>query len=99
MNSYAGEGQGWTAADLLQSFHRKGVRLWASNGELHFRAPKSALAADDLRDLKRFRRDIVLLLERAARKEAMLPRVLQRESRATAPLTFSQLAHWQSCGL
>src|SRR5438105_3410851 len=67
------------AAEVLSDARKKGARLWLHGGDLHFSAPKGALAPPEIERLRLHKREIVELLESSAED---------------APLSFSQLAHW-----
>lgn len=70
--------------DILGHISGKGVRLWAENGELRYRAPKGVLTHEELANLAIFRSRIVSLLQKSAHAQQL----------ETAPLAYSQLAHW-----
>jgi len=80
---------------VIGSVRRKGVHLWAENGQLRYKAPRGALTPEELAQLARSRSEIVDLLERNADAELSEPRLLARTSRDRAPLSFAQLAHWR----
>jgi hypothetical protein len=65
--------------DILQNISEKGVKLWSAEGRLCYSAPKGALTQKDVESLKAVRHQ---LIER-----------LRREP-VHAPLSYSQLAHW-----
>jgi len=80
--------------DFLGHIREKGVKLWSENGRLHFKAPKGTLTQEEIERLKVLREQIVALMESATVSEAAEPRFERRPQADRAPLTFSQLAHW-----
>jgi hypothetical protein len=81
-------------ADVLGSVRSKGVRLWSENGELHFRAPKGALAQEEIARLRLFRSEILTLLEQGAHVPAASLEREPRDPSRCIPLTPSQLERW-----
>jgi hypothetical protein len=83
-------------AAILGDIQRKGVRLWAGNGRLHYQAPAGALTREELEGLRVYRPQIVALLEPALEPGALEPLIEPGSRRRDrAPLSYSQLAHWQ----
>lgn len=79
---------------VIGSFSRKGIRLWSENGHLHYKAPKGALAPQEVDELRQFRDQIVTLLEAANGVDGAEPELRPRSRLSPAPLTFTQLARW-----
>jgi hypothetical protein len=50
------------AADVIEAVRAKGVKLWAVDGQLHYRAPKGVLLPTEVEQLRVARREIVALL-------------------------------------
>lgn len=82
-------------ATLLEDANRKGVRLWSENGRLQYQAPKGALTTEELNALRSCRDQILALLDSASAERAPEFRAPIGVSADRAPLSFSQLAHWQ----
>lgn len=82
-------------AAVVGSVRKKGVKLWAVDGELRYKAPRGALTAEELERLRASKSQIAFLLERAQKAHGLGPRSLQDR----APATFPQLVHWQLHGL
>jgi hypothetical protein len=96
MTGSNGAGSGVDAVDVLGTVRRKGARLWSTDGELHYRAPRGALTDHDIARLKAARREIIALLEESTDQECVPPRLQSRGSGMRAPLSFAQLAHWRA---
>src|SRR5689334_24355361 len=81
-------------AQILQTMHKKGVRLWSDGGRLHYEAPKGSLTSEDLASIRAHRSELSRLLEVATRTQDIAPKQVFRDRRDRAPLTFSQVSHW-----
>jgi Condensation domain/TubC N-terminal docking domain len=81
-------------ADVLGAVRQKGVRLWAENGQLRFKAPKGALTQQEVERIQLSKEEIIALLEQATALGHAEPPLEPRADRTSAPLAFSQLAHW-----
>ena len=79
-------------ADVLASMRCKGVRLWTDKGQLRFKAPQGALTQRELERLRACRTEIFDLLENEGRVGNGMTSLGPLTS---APLTFSQMAHWR----
>jgi hypothetical protein len=79
----------------VEALHGKGVRLWAENGELRYKAPKGSLTHEDLDRLRGSKRQIVALLESSASTSLNQHGALCRPRLDRTPLTYSQLMHWR----
>jgi len=79
---------------FIDTLRRNGVRLWAENGQLHYQAPRGALNQADLVRLMEYKEQIVALLENTSTPAAGLRLVGGSVRPGPAPLSFSQLAHW-----
>lgn len=80
--------------DLLGSMRKKGVRLWLEGRRLRYKAPKNALTQAEIEVLREFSGQIVTLQESTARQKITDPRLEVRPRLDSAPLSFSQLQHW-----
>ncbi|GFE91915.1 condensation domain-containing protein [Steroidobacter agaridevorans] len=71
---------------FLDHIRKKGVRVWSENSRLRYRAPRNALSEDDIRILRQ--------IGEQARAEgaADIAEIYSLPSRA--PLSFSQIQHW-----
>ncbi len=83
------------AIDILGQVWKKGVKLWADNGHLRYRAPKGALTREEIERLASSKEQILLLLEELGAAPTSEPLLEPRQPCAFAPLTFAQLAHWR----
>jgi hypothetical protein len=83
------------AEDTIRVVGEKGAVLWVENGQLHYKAPRGALTLEDTERLKRFKAEIVCLLENSELHAGSWRPNLRND----VPLTFSQVAHWQLYGL
>lgn len=83
-----------TATAILARARKKGVVLWCDNGRLHCRAPKGALTDDDVHSFTAHRDQIIARLEMAIGVEANDRDLVPRARPERAPLTFTQLSHW-----
>src|ERR1700730_9336723 len=81
-------------ANAIECVRKKGVILWATDSQLHYRAPKGALTREEIERLRVSRGQIVAFLEGAASAEGPRARTTRRPCQVHAPLAFSQLAHW-----
>jgi hypothetical protein len=86
-------------SDLLHLLQNKGVQLWCSDGQLRYRAPKGVVSGDLAERLRTSRERIVASLQRQERRRADDDHLRPRVQGDVAPLTFSQLAHWNQRGL
>ena len=81
-------------SEVLRHVRGKGVRVWARNGQLCYKAPKGILTEEEINSLRSSRDQILTLLEGASRLEIDETRLPSDTGHDLAPLTFSQLAHW-----
>jgi hypothetical protein len=72
----------------------KGAEIWLENGVLRYKAPKGVLTQEELKNLRRRKDLIVAFLERLALEDVANAGSASRATSKRAPLTFSQLAHW-----
>jgi NRPS condensation-like uncharacterized protein len=79
---------------VLAHARSKGVRLWAEQGQLRYKAPPGALSERDIQRLKEGRGQILSLLARAGSTVEIAPEHGPRPQGRRIPLTFTQLAHW-----
>lgn len=80
-------------ADVLDRVRQKGVRVWLEDGQLRYKAPKNALTDQEIARLRGSKEQVVTFLRQARSRVTDLA----REDIAglnVAPLTFSQLQHW-----
>jgi Condensation domain/TubC N-terminal docking domain len=82
-----------SAVEILQSVRRKGVRVWLKEGQLHIKAPRNVLTQEDSDKLRASGRQIAVFLAKERNLETPA-RDLETPVQLCAPLTFSQLAHW-----
>ena len=81
--------------DMLARIGRKGVKLWAENGQLHYRAAKGSLTDEEIEALRRNKDQLVSILERATNAVTAGPTVAISLSHSEyAELSFSQEEHW-----
>jgi hypothetical protein len=81
-------------AQALSLARAKGVRFWLDNGQLRYSGPRDALSPDELSRLRSLREGIVALLERADQPVLVEADTALPPGPPRAPLTYSQLAHW-----
>lgn len=86
-------------AELLGRAQSKGVQLWSDKGELRYRAPKGALTAAELEQLKACRREMVAFLELVGNHQPAEPQLEPRRWIGRIPLTFPQLSYWRDARL
>jgi hypothetical protein len=86
-------------AEVLRSIRTKRVRLWAENGELHYKAPRGVLSHEDVAKLKVLSGRIVRLLEASSDRSPPMPALEPRRGDEVVPLTFSQLQYWRKTRL
>jgi hypothetical protein len=84
---------------VIESVRNKGVRLWSENGELRYRASKGLLSSEEIDRLRAFKPQIVTFLAGATPEGYAQPDTERLQQFDRAPLTFSQLAHWNSFAL
>ncbi len=80
---------------VITHVRNRGVSLWVENGELHYRAAKGALKAEEIARLGSSRNEIVALLQYEAANEAYERKSSSRQPARRYPLTFSQSSHWR----
>jgi Condensation domain/TubC N-terminal docking domain len=80
---------------IVAALYAKGVKLWSENGKLRYKARKGALTDDELAYLRAEREQIVGFLERVGRGTSEF-KLQRRESGHLAPLTYAQMAYWDS---
>lgn len=82
-------------ANLLSRLNDRGVTFWVENGQLRYRAPRNALAREEITILGACKEHIVMFLQKNAKAGAQ-PHVPDGSAPRfkTAPLTYSQLQHW-----
>jgi len=84
------------ARALMRGLEKRGVRVWLGNGEaIRYRAPKGTIGVAEMELLNRHRDAIVGELRRATHRY----NGRMGDSENVAPLTFVQLAHWNTYGL
>lgn len=86
-------------SDVLQRVRGKGVSLWSENGRLRYKAPKGALTEEEIEEIRSVKDQIVAILEGARGTGTAEPGPEPRPLSYSAPLAFSQLAHWNFCQL
>lgn len=83
------------AVALIRGLYRKGVTMSVANGELRYRAPIGALSEEDRENLRASKYQILAIVERMSAPSADIE-LSRRVTSNRFPLSFSQLAHWQS---
>jgi len=68
--------------------------LWLQGGQLRYRAPKGVLSREELERITAYRHEIVGFLQRSAGLYDSAADNQSHPASNRAPLTFSQLAHW-----
>jgi hypothetical protein len=71
--------------EFLGSAGQQGIRLWLQDDQLHYEAPKGAIGRAELDRLKALKTEIIAALKAHKTEQPALQ---------SAPLAFSQLAHW-----
>ena len=79
---------------MLVGVRNKGVRLWSENGELRYKAPIGALTSADIERLRRNRDKVISILSQRGNDEIEQMQLASRLGARRAPLSFSQLLHW-----
>jgi aspartate racemase len=83
-----------TIESFLSARHAKGVRLWVEDGQLRYRAPKGALAADELDEIRTRKAELVAYLERTPSVAHLPPFVPQPRTGGPVPLSHGQERMW-----
>jgi hypothetical protein len=91
--------EGQSAASLVASVRGKGVQLWSDSGRLRYRAPKGALTREEMERLAAASPEILALLADVPGDWRTSIHEPGRAHSRRAPLSYSQLAHWQLYGL
>lgn len=94
MSSVGQRASAESVAELVEHLQSKGVSLWAEQGQLRYKSPKGALTHGDVESLRISKSEILDFVQSAG---AARPQSFSRLQRA--PLSFSQLAHWNLCEL
>lgn len=81
--------------ELVISLRKRGVKLWAEGGQLHFRAPRGELLAADVDLLRSLKQQVLEVLEPLAIRTAspLQPRL----TGSRVPLTGMQVPTWRRC--
>ncbi len=80
---------------IIGDLQLRGVQLWSEHGQLRYRAPKGSLSGDDLKALRESKDQIIALLGSSVRGTSEEQRSSALSLRTyRAPLSFSQLWHW-----
>lgn len=77
-------------ASILAYIRSKQISLWIENGQIHYKAPKGSLDPGELNELRRSKAHLLSLLAQRSLRRASSCRI----EMSHAPLSFSQLAHW-----
>jgi len=83
-----------TIESFLSARHSKGVRLWIEDGQLRYRAPKGALAAEELEEIRTRKAELVAYLERTPSVAHLPPFVPQPRDGGPVPLSHGQERMW-----
>src|SRR5690242_10877993 len=78
-----------TLQELFAALRRDGVRLWSDDGRLHYQAPKGAMTAVRLAQIRELKNEIIDFLHQAV--PALRPVQLRPER---LPLSYSQERLW-----
>ena len=81
-------------ANALSLARAKGIRFWLDNGQLRYSGPRNALNHEEISRLRDLRDQIIALLEIADETATAGIDFASSPRLKRAPLTFSQLAHW-----
>lgn len=95
-HSYAGNRSASGLDNFIEELGRKGVVLWADGNALRYRAPHGVLTTEERRRLDRASTAIASLLDRdplGSRPRLDAPGD-EKSAARRAPLSFTQLAHW-----
>ena len=81
-------------SDILFSMRSKGVKIWAENGQLHYRSSKTTLSEGDILTLKAMKDDILTFITQppSIRREAS---PVRRHPSDRIPLSFPQQYFWK----
>lgn len=83
-----------SASDVIASAHHQGIRIWAEDGRLFYKAPKKGVDRHMLEQLAAKKRDILQILTGCEKLTVSNSVARSRESGSAVPLAYSQLAHW-----
>ncbi len=81
-----------TVAQLVAALYEQGIRLWAEDGQLRFRAPRGALSAAQRAELVARKAELLAFL-RQAQPAATVPAVVA-VAESQFPLSYGQQALW-----
>lgn len=87
-------GRNLMAASLLRNAQRKGVRIWQEKGSLRYAAPRGAMTEHDLNEMREHKEAMIELLQAGPHRGDWAWQLDGEPARDSAPLSFSQLAHW-----
>lgn len=80
---------------LLDELRQRNISLWLENGRLQYRAPKDALSAELLAQLKTHKAEIIAFLQQAnSQKQTQLPTIVAIDRQHPLPLSFAQQRLW-----
>jgi hypothetical protein len=80
--------------NLLVRMRIKGIKIWAENGQIYYRAPKGALSSKEI-DILRSRKEEFLMLLQNSQRIHTSERLGPRSPSEQVPLSFSQ-QHWRN---
>ncbi len=81
-------------ADILVRLRRRGIRLWAEKGALHYQASEGMLTPEELAELRAAKPALLGYLESQTCCPLPEPRIPRRAPSDVVPLSFSQQWHW-----
>jgi hypothetical protein len=82
------------AADVLFKMRRRGMKIWAENGELRYQGPIGILTQEDISMLRGLKPLIVAYFQQTLPRKATEPLLIPRDSQSPVPLTFCQQWFW-----
>lgn len=82
--------------DILLSMYNKGVRIWADNGRILYRAPKGVITPADIQCLRARKAELLEALVATHIVSASEPPLVPRLSSDSVPLTYTQQARWNA---
>jgi len=81
--------------EILDELRQRNINLWLEDERLRYRAPKDALSADLLAQLKTYKAEIIVFLQQAnSQHQTQLPAVVAIDRQHPLPLSFAQQRLW-----
>jgi hypothetical protein len=82
--------------DILLSMYNKGLKIWADNGRILYRAPKGAITPADIQCLRARKAEILETLVATHIVSTSEPHLVPRLPSDSVPLTYTQQARWNA---